>query len=286
MLRIVLLSAALFLNGANLFAAEVEVKPASSPKPGQSPKPQQKATPGPRTTPAPPATPGPQASPAQPLTSPGELPIYRPALLGVGPDSVINRIDTQDLMKRGQKDGSVMFCCSVQKTGEIANTWTYRGTPESLLLEQELVRRLDTAGFVPGLYNRQPVHVLFYGTVSFKIVKGKPRLRIFANQEMEELKKESDFVGPQPFVGRDSKFEGLHYPNDALTTVLSGLVEMGMKIDANGNLKELKLLSEDPPLAGFGRAASEDFRVASFIPAFRDGKPVECSITLPVYYEP
>jgi hypothetical protein len=207
-------------------------------------------------------------------------------MLGIGPASVINRMDTQDLIKRGQKDGSIMFCCSVTKTGEIANTWTYRGTPESLLLEQELVRCLDTAGFVPAIYNRQPVPALFYGTVIFKIVNGKPRLRIFANQEKEELKKESDFVGPQPFVGRDSKFEGLHYPNDALTNVLSGVVEMGMKIDANGNLKELKLLSEDPPLAGFGRAASEDFRVATFIPAFRDGKPVECSITLPIYYEP
>jgi hypothetical protein len=280
MRRIVLLSAALLLNGAYLFAAEVEVKSASSPKPGQSPKPPQQATPAQK------ATPGPQASPAQPPLSPGELPQYRPALLGIGPASVINRMDTKELVKRGQKDGSIMFCCSVTKTGEIAHTWTYRGSPESTLLEQELVRCLDTAGFVPAIYNRQPVHALFFGTVTFKIANGKPRLRIFANQEAEELKKESDFVGPQPFVGRDSKFEGLHYPNDALTNVLSGLVEMGMKIDANGNLKELKLLSEDPPLAGFGRAASEDFRVATFIPAFRDGKPIECSITLPIYYEP
>ncbi len=124
------------------------------------------------------------------------------------------------------------------------------------------------------------------GTVSYKVVNGKPRLRIFANQEAEELKKESDFVGPQPFVGPGSNFDGLHYPDDILTNVLSGLVELGMKIDATGNLKELKLISEHPPLAGFGRAAAEDFRVAKFIPAFRDGKPVDCSIILPVYYEP
>ena len=122
--------------------------------------------------------------------------------------------------------------------------------------------------------------------MTFKIVNGKPRLRIFANQEAEELKKESDFIGPQPFVGRDSKFEGLHYPNDVLEVPISGLVELAMKIDAEGNLKELKVVSEDPPLAGFRRAASEDFRVARFIPAFRAGKPVECSITLPVYYAP
>jgi hypothetical protein len=214
------------------------------------------------------------------------LPLYRPALLGLGPNSVINRIDTQDLIKKGQKDGSVMFCCSVTKTGEIANTWTYRGTPESRLLEQELVRRLDQALFVPGIYNHQIVHVLFYGTVTFSIVNGKPRLRIFANQEAAELKKESDFVGPQPFVGRDSKFEGLHFPDDVLEVPISGLVELALKIDADGNLKELRVVSEEPPLVGFHRAATEDFRVAKFIPAFRDGKPVECSITLPVYYEP
>lgn len=207
-------------------------------------------------------------------------------MLGIGPNSVVNRIDIKELIKKGQKDGSVMFCCSVTNTGAIANTWTYRGTPGSELLEQELVRRLDEAAFVPAIYNRQLVHVLFYGTVTFAVVNGKPRLRIFANQEAPELKKESDFIGPQPFVGRDSKFEGLHFPNDVLEAPVSGLVELAMKVDAEGNLKELAVVSEDPPLVGFRRAAAEDFRVARFIPAFRDGKPVECSITLPVYYEP
>jgi TonB family protein len=117
-------------------------------------------------------------------------------------------------------------------------------------------------------------------------VDGKPRLRIFANQETTELEKESDFVGPQPFIGRESKFEGLHYPNDVLTNILSGMVELALKIDADGNLKDIKVVSEHPPLCGFARTATEDFRVARFIPAFRNGKPVECDITLPVYYEP
>lgn len=282
MRKIVLSSAAVLISCANLFAAEVEVgKKSPTPKPqqAQSPKPQSNATPSAGATPTPGATPATQ-------TAPGELPLYRPALLGVGPNSVINRIDTQDLIKKGQKDGSIMFCCSVTTTGAIANTWTYRGTPGSALLEQELVRRLDQAVFVPGVYKHQPVHVLFYGTVTFAVTNGKPRLRIFANQEEPELKKESDFVGPQPFVGRDSKFEGLHYPNDVLEAQISGLVGLAMKVDANGNLKELAVVSEEPPLVGFRRAAAEDFRVATFIPAFRDGKPVECSITLTVYYEP
>jgi hypothetical protein len=284
MRKIVISFAALFLGCASLFAAEVEVQVKPSPPakstPAQSPKPQKQTTP----TPAPQSTSA-QATPAQPAGSPGELPLYRPALLGTGPNSVINRMDTQDLINRGQKDGSIMFCCAVTSTGEMTNTLTYRGTPDSLLLEQELVRRLDQAVFFPAIYNHRPVNVIFYGTVTFAIVNGKPRLRIFANQEKEELKKESDFIGPQPFFGRDSKFEGLHYP-EQISLEIPGTVELAMKVDADGNLKDLRIVSEDPPLLGFRRVAAEDFRVARFIPAFRDGKPVECNITLPVYYEP
>ena len=259
-----LIAASLFAS-AQLFAAEVQVK--------QSPKPSAAQSPAPTALPI--------ATPAA-----AEAAKYRPALLGQGPNSVINRMDAQGLMQGGQKNASVLFCCSVDKTGAIQNTWTYRGSPNSTLLEQELVRRLDDAGFVPAVYNFQPVHVLFYGTVTFAVVNGKPRLRIFANQETEEVKKENDFIGPQPFVGPGSKFEGLHYPDDVVAVEVSGIAELGLKIDADGNLKELRIASEDPPLLGFGLAAAGDFRVASFIPAFRDGKPVECNITLPVYYEP
>jgi hypothetical protein len=236
--------------------------------------------------------PTPTKAPSSPANSPSptpvnqQLPQYRPALLGTGPSAVINRIDTATLIKDGQKDATICFCCSVAKTGEIVNVWTYRGTPDSTRLERELTRCLDTALFIPAIYNRQPVSALFFGTVTFQVVNGKPRLRIFANQEAGELKKESDFIGPQPFVGPGSKFEGLHYPNDTITSELSGIVELALKMDAAGNLKDLRVVSETPPLVGFGRAAAEDFRVASFIPAFRDGKPVECSVTLPVYYEP
>lgn len=245
----------------SLLAAEVQVKSSPTSSPASSPG---------STSPTP-AT---------------QLPQYRPALLGTGPTSLINRIDTAALIKDGQKDGSISFCCSVDGQGAIQHSWTYRGTPESQLLERELVKGLDQAFFIPALFDSRPVHVLFFGAVTFKVVNGKPRLRIFANQETEELKKESDFVGPQPFAGAGSKFEGLHYPNDSVTSELSGLVELAIKVDATGNLKDLRIVSETPPLVGFGRAAAEDFRVARFIPAFRDGKPVECSVTLPVYYEP
>jgi hypothetical protein len=167
----------------------------------------------------------------------------------------------------------------------VVNSWIYRATPGATALEREVFNCLDTAVFVPAIYNQQTVHVFFFGTVSFKIVDGKPRLRIFANQEAAEVSKESDFVGPQPFVGGDSRFEGLHYPVNTLAVKISGLVELGLKVDGDGNLKDLKMVSEYPPLAGFGERATDDFRGAKFVPAFREGKPVESSITLPVFYE-
>ena len=265
-------AAALFV-GPVLFAAEVEVKPAA------------KATPLRPSGSATPASSRPAGAPPG-IERSETLPQYRPAVLTVGANSVVNRMNTAGLMKDGQKDASLYFRCSVSKFGEIMTTWTYKQSPDSTLLERELTRCLDQALFIPAVYDHEPVNAFFFGAVIFKIVEGKPRLRIFANQEAEELKKESDFISPQPFLGRGSKFEGLHYPNDAVTSQLTGLVELAMKVDATGKLQDLKIVSEYPPLVGFRRAAAEDFRVASFIPAFRDGKPVACEITLPVYYEP
>jgi len=276
MLRFWLTLAAAAFAVETLVAAEVEVKPGATPsKPAASPSNKPAASPSSRPSGTPAGTP-----------AAAQLPLYRPAVLPLGPNSVINRMDTAGLIRDGQKDGSLYFRCAVSKTGEIMDTWTYRQSPDSKLLERELVRCLDQAVFLPGVYNHEAVYTFFFGAVTFKVVDGKPRLRIFANQEEAELKKENDFIGPQPYLGPGSKFEGLHYPNDAVTSELTGMVEMAMKIDATGKLLDLKVVSEYPPLVGFERAAAEDFRVASFIPAFRDGKPVACEITLPIYYEP
>src|SRR5216110_3839410 len=100
------------------------------------------------------------------------LPEFRPALLGTGPDSLINRIDTADLIKKGQKDAAVMFSCLVAPTGNIVRSGAYRGTRGSELLEQELLKRLANERFIPAVHNHQPVIAIFYGTVRFAVVNG------------------------------------------------------------------------------------------------------------------
>jgi Gram-negative bacterial TonB protein C-terminal len=216
-----------------------------------------------------------------------DLPVYRPALIGSAPDAIINRIDTNLLLKAGQKNAAVMFVAAVEKTGEVKWSGTYRGTPDSKLLEQELQRALGNAKMIPAIRNREPVSVFYYGTVVFEVINNKPRLRIFANQEANELKTENDFISPQPCLGADSKFDGLHYPSSSdAPLAVSGAVELSLKVDAEGNLQGEKVVSEYPPLLGFGQAAMDDFAAAKFIPAFRNGQPVPCEITLPLYYRP
>jgi TonB family protein len=226
---------------------------------------------------------------ATPSAQAAQLPMYRPVLLGQGPNALINRIDEQGLVRKGQKDTLVMFMCAVRKTGELEWSATYRGTPDSDFLKQELQKWISPASnprFIPAVYNHQPVDAIYYGAVAFRVVNGKPRLRIFSNQEATELEKEHDFIGPQPFFGSESGFMGFHYPPAETARVqVDGMVELKMKIDATGNLQEIKVVSEEPPFLGFGDAALADFKNAKFIPAFREGKPVTCEVTLPVFYK-
>jgi len=71
-------------------------------------------------------------------------------------------------------------------------------TKETEALRDELRERLAQARFMPAMYEHRPVYAWFYGTLAFSVVDGKPHLRIFANQELPELQKETDFIAPQP----------------------------------------------------------------------------------------
>ena len=218
-----------------------------------------------------------------------EQPMYRPALIGSGPNALINRIDVQDLVKKGQKDAALMFCCHVGKNGEITWSWTYRATPGSQLLEQEVQKRLAPATgatLIPAVYHHQLVDVFYYATVIFKIVEGKPRLRIYSNQETGELKNEADFISPQLLFGGESNFTGFRYPEQEARLPATGTADVHMKIDADGNVQQATLVAEEPPVLGFGEAAIEQFKQAKFMPAFRNGKPVACEVTLPAFFKP
>jgi TonB family protein len=222
-----------------------------------------------------------------PSAQTGSLPMYRPVLIGKGSQSLIDRIDTKDLMEKGQKDAVVRFLCSVKKSGEVEWSLIFGATPDSEALQAELQKKLAAASdprFIPAVYNHHTVDAIYYATCTFAVADGKPRLRIFSNQETDELVKENDFIDPQPFFGEGSPFRGFHYPENAEVTV-DGVVQIKVKVDETGNLQDMQMVSEEPPFMGFGDAALDDFRNTRFIPAFRSGRPVACEVTLPVLYK-
>jgi hypothetical protein len=210
-------------------------------------------------------------------------PRFRPAVLGSGTDALINRIDREALLQKGQKDGAVMFSAIVSETGHAIGAWTYRGTPESEALVDEVEKQLVGVKFTPPIYNHQPVKVLIYGTILFNPAD-KPHVWIFLNQDPQELKRRSDFIAPQPVIGGDSNFRGLH-PPEGVPIAISGFAGVNLEVDANGALQKFQVINEEPALLGFADATYEDFEGAKFIPAFRSGDPVESDTAMIICYK-
>ena len=212
-----------------------------------------------------------------------ETPQFRPALLGHFSRSLINTINTESLMKRGQGDALVMFTAGVSASGYGYIWETYRGTPNSGLLSKELMDRASQSQFEPAIYKGQRVGVVINGTASFFIAGGKPHLRIFLHQEEGDLKSGKDFVAPQlAFVTGNPQFEGIWYPGHAITT--PGVAAVNLDVDATGKVQNAVIAYEHPPGKGFGIEAVDALRKAAFIPGYRNGKPVSCHFTYPVIF--
>lgn len=211
-------------------------------------------------------------------------PDSRPALLGHHKRSLINLINADALMKRGQADAIVMFSCGVSNLGFGYGMQVYRGTPKSEILQQELLARLRQAQFQPAVVRGVARSAYLDGTVVFAIVEGKPRVRIFLNQEESELNRNTDFIAPQlVFLPGNTQFKGFRYPPEAPGVAGTGAVKMN--VDAVGNVSNVNISYEHPANLGFGRAAAGPMQHADFIPAFRNGKPVSCRFTTPIIFQ-
>ena len=85
-----------------------------------------------------------------------DLPRFRPAVLGTGPRSLVNLINSDSLMKKGQGDATVQFECGVSRQGEGWGTVVDGRTSGSYELEKELFFQLENrALFVPAIYEHK-----------------------------------------------------------------------------------------------------------------------------------
>lgn len=74
------------------------------------------------------------------------------------------------------------------------------------------------------------------------------------------------------------------YPPDADRQRLSGTVRLQVKLEADGRIGDVSVVSADPPGA-FDDSALSAFRAARFAPGRKDGRPVRALLLIEVRYD-
>jgi hypothetical protein len=209
------------------------------------------------------------------------LPERRPAQLGSGPGSLVNLIDVEGLFQKGQRDAWVMFECAVLGDGIVFGTDFFTSSPDAGLLKNEVRRRLRQTRFIPAVYNHKRTEAWFAGTVLFVIANGRPHLRLYANQDLEEIKRGADFVAPQlinvPNHGIDNFPD---YPSAAKHAEIGAVLKLRHSVDANGKTTGVQVISENPPGYGLGDYMKKALPLVDFLPGYRNGRPTATSYTL------
>ena len=218
------------------------------------------------------------------------LPDMRPALVGNGPKSLVNLINGKHVMERGLQHGALFFVARVDPNGFPSYSKIWGATDQIKPLRDEVRERLAEARFIPAVYNHRHVYAWLYGTVAFSSADGKPHLRVFANQELSELQKESDFIAPQPIwlPGKIYDFAKLKDPFGAWGTKdKPGLADMLVTVDTSGQIKDLRLERVDPAeKQSYGEEALKLVRQRLYLPAYRNGKAVESTTHVKFYFVP
>lgn len=209
-----------------------------------------------------------------------ELPDRRPAMVGGGPGSLVNLINTDELFRKGQRDGWVKFYCLVMGDGIAYGSDFFIASPGSDLLKDEVRRRIRQARFLPAVYNHKRAHAIFAGTVLFAVANGKPHLRIYANQELDEIRRGSDFVAPQyVYVPNHGISDFPEFPSGFKHAEMPAIVKLRHSVDASGKTTDVQVISETPPGYHLGEWLKKALPLVDFLPGYRNGRPSACSHT-------
>ena len=124
------------------------------------------------------------------------------------------------------------------------------------------------------------------GTVILVVRDGAPHLRIYLNQNHDDVVSGNDFIAPQP-VFESADWTGWGYNLAAYKAAINGKngwIEAAVHVDRNGNQKDFRVTVEDPPGFGMATVAKQTFAKAKWIPGFRNGHEVDCTSGFPLWY--
>jgi TonB family protein len=208
------------------------------------------------------------------------LPQRRPALIGSGPGSLVNLIDANALFQKGQRDAWVMFECAVLGDGVVRPSDFFTASPDAGLLKNEVRRRLRQTRFIPAVYNHKRTWSWFAGTVLFVVKDGRPHLRIYAHQELDEIKRGTDFVAPQIIDVPTNYYLNIpKVPTAAARDGAAGVVKVRHSVDANGKTTNVEVIRE-PSGSQMGEYLKQLLPRLDFSPGYRNGSPAATAYTL------
>lgn len=213
------------------------------------------------------------------------LPEKRPAMVGFGPGSLVDLINTDELFRKGQRDAWVKFECAVTGGGIVYGSDFFTASPGADLLKGEVRRRIRQSRFIPAVYNHKQVNAYFAGTVFFVVANGKPHLRIYAHQELDEIKRGADFVAPQfILVPNHGITDFPEFPAGFKHEEVPAVVKLRHSVDANGKTTDVQVISEQPPGHAIGDWLKKVLPLVDFLPGYRNGRPTACSYTFTWWY--
>jgi len=218
------------------------------------------------------------------------LPDMRPALVGNGPKSLVNLINCKHVMERGLQHAALYFMARIDPNGFPSYSKIWGETDKIKPLRDEIRERLCEARFIPAVYHHQNVYAWMYGTIAFTSTDGKPHLRVFANQELSELQKENDFIAPQQvwLPGTIYDYAKWKDPFGSWGTGdKGGSPDVSLSVDASGHVKDAHLESlPEGSTQGYADAALLIIRQQLYLPAYRNGKPVDSTTHPKLYFVP
>ena len=128
-------------------------------------------------------------------------------------------------------------------------------------------------------FNHKRTSAWFAGTVVFVVENGRPHLRMFANQDLDEIKRGADFVAPQMIDVPTNYY--LNFPKTPTAAVrddAAGVVKVRHSVDANGKTTNVEVISE-PAGSQTGEYLKKALPRLDFTPGYRNGRPTATSYT-------
>ena len=166
-------------------------------------------------------------------------------MIGSGAGSLVDLINVNALFEKGQRDAWVMFQCIVAPDGIVYRKNFFIGSPDSGLLKNEIRRRILQSRFIPAVNNHKRTYAWFAGTALFVVTNGQPHLRLYAHQDLDEIRRGTDFVAPQMIHVPNYPFTNFpDYPSAATRAEMGGVLKLRHSVDVNGKTTGVEIISE------------------------------------------